>query len=271
MARPQPRRLVSQELVARGLAADENEAHDLVEERIVTRNGGPVTSLTTRVAATDVLALARLPRFVSRAGEKLDHALEELGIDVAGRRALDVGSSTGGFVDCLLQRGAREVVAVDIGPSTLHPRMADDARVDVRARTDGRTLDPAAVGTFAVASIDASLTSLTQLLTAVARCLDPRADVVTLVKPQYEADVDEVRRTRGIIRDPAVWHAVLHDVAAAAAASGLAVHGLVVSPIRGRKGGNVEFLLHARAGDECADGPDVTALVDAAVAAAAAT
>lgn len=269
MARPQPRRPVTQELVARGLAADEDEAHDLVAEGIVTRNGGPVASASTRVAATDVLALARLPRFVSRAGEKLDHALEELGIDVAGRRALDVGSSTGGFVDCLLQRGAAEVVAVDIGPSTLHPRIADDPRVDARARTDGRALAPATVGTFGVASVDASLTSLTQLLTAVAGCLDPGADVVTLVKPQYEADIDEVRRTRGVIRDPGTWRSVLRDVAAAATGSGLDVRGLVVSPIRGRKGGNVEFLLHARAGgtDGPDDPPDVGRLIDGAVAA----
>ncbi len=273
MARPQPRRPVCPELVARGLAGDEDEAHDLVEEGIVTRNGGPVTSTTTRVAATDVLALARLPRFVSRAGEKLDHALEQFGLDVAGRRALDVGSSTGGFVDCLLQRGAAQVVAVDIGPSTLHPRMADDPRVDMRARTDGRTLTPATVGPFGLASIDASLTSLVPLLAAVARCLDPGADVVTLVKPQYEADIDEVRRTRGTIRDPAIWRSVLRDVAAAAAASGLTVRGLAVSPIKGRKGGNVEFLLHARLETESpvgwGDQVDIEALIDAAVVAAA--
>src|SRR5690606_6271531 len=125
-------------------------------------------------------------------------------------------------------------------------RLADDPCVDVRARTDGRTLAPDTVGTFGVVTVDASLTSLVPLLTAVARCIDPGADVVTLVKPQYEADIDEVRRTRGTIRDPATWRAVLHDVATAATGSGLVVRGLVASPIKGRKGGNVEFLLHAR-------------------------
>lgn len=251
--------------MARGLAADEDEARRLVEDGVVVRNGGPVTSPSTRVATGDVLALVPLPRFVSRAGEKLDHALEVLRIDVGGRRALDVGASTGGFVDCLLQRGAAEVVAVDIGPSALHPRLVADPRVDARARTDARTLTPAVAGTFGFASTDASMVSLARLLGAVTRCLDPGADVVTLVKPQYEADLDEVRRARGIIRDPDTWRAVLHDVAAAATSTGLAVRGLVASPIKGRKG-NVEFLLHTRLGAPDGGPVDVAALVEAAVA-----
>lgn len=266
MARPKSRRPVVDALVARGLAGDAEEARRLLDEGVVVRNGGPVTPATL-VAPADVLALSRPPRFASRGGDKLDHALERLGVDVAGRRALDVGSSTGGFVDCLLQRGAVHVTAVDVGPSCLLPRLADDPRVEVRDRTDARRLDPGDVGTFGVATADASMVSLTQLLAAVRRCLDDGADLVTLVKPQYEADLDTVRRAGGIVRDPGLWRAALLDVATAASACGLAVRGLVASPIRGRKG-NVEFLLHAvaGAGGEGDGEPDLDALVASALA-----
>lgn len=192
-----------------------------------------------------VAVLGPPPRFVSRGGEKLDAALTHFGIDVSGRRALDAGASTGGFTDCLLQRGASSVIAVDVGYGQIHERLRSDERVTVMERTNVRSLQlPEPVG---VVVGDLSFISLATVAPAL---LGPNAavgaDVVLLVKPQFEAGRAEVSKGRGIIREPAIWRRVLEETTSALAAQGAARMGIMASPLKGADG-NVEFLVHMRA------------------------
>jgi 23S rRNA (cytidine1920-2'-O)/16S rRNA (cytidine1409-2'-O)-methyltransferase len=188
------------------------------------------------------------PRFVSRGGEKLDHALAELGVDVSGCRCLDAGASTGGFTDCLLQRGAREVVALDVGYGQLHERIRADERVDVRERVNVRTIAADDIGgPVDVVVADLSFISLRTVAANLLGCAKPGADLVLLVKPQFEAGRAEAAKGKGVIRDAAVRARVLDEVASAFAARGAAIMGSVESPITGADG-NVELLLHLRAG-----------------------
>ncbi|MDQ3944667.1 MAG: TlyA family RNA methyltransferase [Actinomycetota bacterium] len=194
------------------------------------------------------------PRFVSRGGEKLDAALERFGIDVAGRRALDAGASTGGFTDCLLQRGAARVVAVDVGHGQLAWSLRTDPRVLVLDGVNVRGLTPDDIGGHVdLAVADLSFISLRTVAPALAGVLavDPGAwgvpvdsEAVFLVKPQFEAGRGEVGRG-GIVSDPAVHRRVLHQVSTALAAEGLTMVGVMASPLRGASG-NVEFLGHFR-------------------------
>jgi 23S rRNA (cytidine1920-2'-O)/16S rRNA (cytidine1409-2'-O)-methyltransferase len=205
------------------------------------------------------------PRFVGRGGEKLDAALDRFGLDVRDRRGLDAGASTGGFTDCLLQRGAREVVAVDVGYGQLHERLRADPRVQNLERTNIRVLEPAAVGgPVDLLVADLSFISLRTVLPALVGLVRDGADLVLLVKPQFEAGREEAAKGRGVIRDPAVWRRVLEEVRATALSQGAAMMEVMPSPITGAEG-NVEFLLHCRAG---AVGGDVD--LDAVVAEAAA-
>lgn len=193
-----------------------------------------------------ILVLGPPPRFVGRGGEKLDAALERFGIVVAGRRAYDLGASTGGFTDCLLQRGATTVVAIDVGYGQLHERLRADPRVDVRERLNVRHVRPGDVGDPAeVVVADLSFISLRTVLPAVVPLVGSGADMVLLVKPQFEAGRQEAGRGKGIISDPVVWRRVLEEVAAALVGLGAAIMGIMASPLRGADG-NVEFLLHAR-------------------------
>jgi 23S rRNA (cytidine1920-2'-O)/16S rRNA (cytidine1409-2'-O)-methyltransferase len=198
------------------------------------------------------------PRYVSRGGEKLDAALERFAVPVAGRRALDAGASTGGFTDCLLQRGVAQVVAVDVGYGQLHPRIRSDPRVVVLERTNVRslTLDHAGGHRFPLLVADLSFISLAAVAPAlVGELAAPDADLVVLIKPQFEAGAEEAARGRGIIRDPAVWRRVLDEVGTALSRSGAAMMGIMVSPLTGASG-NVEFLGHFRvpaAGPRSAD------------------
>jgi len=188
-------------------------------------------------------------RFVSRGGQKLEAALDRFGVVVTGRRCLDAGASTGGFTDCLLRRGASVVVAVDVGHGQLDATLRHDPRVEVLERTNVRTLRPAAVGgvPFDVLVADLSFISLVTvapvLLGPLAR---PGAEVVVLVKPQFEAGRPEVSRGKGVIHDPVVRRAALHKVASAFASQGATIMGAMASPLLG-PAGNAEFLLHARA------------------------
>jgi 23S rRNA (cytidine1920-2'-O)/16S rRNA (cytidine1409-2'-O)-methyltransferase len=198
-------------------------------------------------AGEPVLVRGEPPRFVGRGGEKLDAALETFAVEVEGRRVLDAGSSTGGFTDCLLQRGAATVVAVDVGRGQLHPRLRDDPRVVVRERTDIRSLDLADVGgPVEVVVADLSFISLRSVLDSLFAALVPGGELVLLVKPQFEVGRVEASRGKGVIRDPEVRAAALADVRDALSGGGAVIMGEMESPLKG-SAGNVEFLLHARA------------------------
>ena len=247
----------------RGLVETRQQAQDAIAAgRVLV--AGAVADKPARMVAPDqpVVLQGPPPRFVSRGGEKLDAALEHFGVEVAGRRALDAGASTGGFTDCLLQRGARQVVAVDVGYGQLHERLRHDPRVIVLERTNVRSLvldEPAEVVVG-----DLSFISLATVAPALLGAnAVPGADVVLLVKPQFEAGRSEVSKGRGVVRDPVVWRRVLGETASALAAQGAAMMGAMVSPLTGADG-NVEFLVHLRAHEGGASfAPEV---LDAAVA-----
>ncbi len=193
------------------------------------------------------------PRFVSRGGDKLDAALERFGLDVAGRRALDAGASTGGFTDCLLQRGAAQVVAVDVGYGQLDATLREDPRVLVMERTNIRSLTASSVTDYGgvgwvpvdILTADLSFISL-RVVAPVLRppLVAPDGQLVVLVKPQYEAGRAEASRGKGVITDPAVWTRTLGEVAAALGDVGTAIMGVMASPVLG-PAGNREFLLAA--------------------------
>lgn len=187
-------------------------------------------------------------RFVGRGGHKLDHALTVFGIDVSGMRVLDAGASTGGFTDCLLQRGARQVVAVDVGHGQLHERLVAHPAVVSLERTNVRTIDVETIGGPVDAVVaDLSFISLRLVVGPLARVCEPGGPMVLLVKPQFEAGRAEVSRGRGLITDPAVWARVRDEVAEALRATGCEVIAWTESPLLGAEG-NREFLVHARAG-----------------------
>lgn len=206
----------------------------------------PVDKAGARIAdEADIRIKGGLQRFVSRGGDKLAGALEDLGIDPAGCACLDVGASTGGFTDCLLQAGAESVVAVDVGYGQLHPRLRDDARVTVIEKTNARFLEANAVpGPLDWVVIDASFISLRLLLPAVARAA-PGADVLALVKPQFELGRDKVGKG-GVVRDDAGRRQAVREVGESAVELGYAVAGEADSRVSGPKG-NREIFLWLRA------------------------
>jgi 23S rRNA (cytidine1920-2'-O)/16S rRNA (cytidine1409-2'-O)-methyltransferase len=237
-------------LVERGLAKSRVRARAMVLAGDVRVASAPATKAGMLVA-DDVALEVRQPDhpFVGRGGIKLVHALDTFAIDVGGRLALDVGASTGGFVDVLLRRGARRVVALDVGHGQLDWSLRRDPRVIVLERVNARTLTPDALPPdarcFDVVTIDVSFISLELILPVIPALLSPRADVIALVKPQFEAGRGEVGK-RGIVRDPAVHERVVAAVEAAADAVGLTRAGSTPSPIEGAEG-NREFFLHLRA------------------------
>ncbi|MGZ4804283.1 MAG: TlyA family RNA methyltransferase [Acidimicrobiia bacterium] len=256
------RRRLDVELVRRGLVSSRTRAAEAVEEGRVTVGGAPTRSAARQVDEHEPIVLTGdPPRFVSRGGEKLDAALERFAVDVVGTRALDAGASTGGFTDCLLQRGAATVVAVDVGRAQLDWSLRQDARVTLLERTNLRSLELPAIGgePCSVAVADLSCISLTLVGPALARLTTPTAELVLLVKPQFEAGREQVGRG-GIVRDPTVHRAVLEAVVHGLADAGIGVVAAMSSPLRGAAG-NVEFLVHARKAD-----PTITAdALDAAV------
>lgn len=190
----------------------------------------------------DVRLLGPPPRFVSRAGQKLDAALDHFGVDPRGLTVLDAGSSTGGFTDCLLQRGAAEVIAVDVGTHQLHERIRSDPRVDVREQTDIRSIDNQAIGGPVDLVVgDLSFISLKLVLPALIGVSRVEGPMLLLIKPQFEAGREEAARGRGIITDPAIHDRVIDEVRSAALSHGAAMLDVMVSPITGNAG-NVEFV-----------------------------
>jgi 23S rRNA (cytidine1920-2'-O)/16S rRNA (cytidine1409-2'-O)-methyltransferase len=240
------RRRLDSEIVRRKLAGSEQEAAALIATGRVTVGGAPATNAGRFVGANEaVVVLDAPPRFVTRAGAKLAAGLERFDLAVDGARALDTGASGGGFTDCLLQHGARQVVAVDVGYGLLHERLRADPRVEVRDRTNVRDLAPGDLGPpFDLVVADLSFISLRLVLPQLVGQGRGGANVVLLVKPQFEATKAEASRGRGVISDPAVWRRVLAEVADDLATQGADVLAGAVSPIRGAEG-NVEFLLHA--------------------------
>jgi 23S rRNA (cytidine1920-2'-O)/16S rRNA (cytidine1409-2'-O)-methyltransferase len=234
------------ELVRHGLAASRAEAAQLIDARRVTVNGAIADKSARQVAPGDQLLIVGPPaRFVGRGALKLDHALDVFGIDVAGLRVLDAGASTGGFTDCVLQRGASSVVAVDVGHGQLHERLRADHRVTNLERTNVRTLRDADIGGFVDLVVgDLSFISLKLVIGPLAAVCHPGSPMVLLVKPQFEAGRTEVSRGRGVISDEAVWARVRSEIDEALVGAGCTVMGWTESPITGADG-NHEFLVHA--------------------------
>ena len=233
-------------LVERGLVATRERARALILAGQVTVNGQVVSKAGAPVAADAevVLAVPDHP-YVGRGGVKLAHALDAFGIAVAGRRALDVGASTGGFTDVLLQRGAADVIALDVGHGQLDWKLRKDARVLVREGVNARALSAADVPhAVDIVTIDVAFISLRHIFPALLAFLAPGADIVALVKPQFEAGRDDVGRG-GVVTDPAVHEAVVARVTREAAAVGLRRVNMTPSPITGASG-NREFFLHLR-------------------------
>ena len=236
-------------LVARGLAASRERARAMILAGQVRVGGTVISKAGAPVDETAEITLVEPDHpYVGRGGVKLAHALDVFGLDVRDRLALDVGASTGGFTDVLLRRGARRVVALDVGHGQLDWRLRSDPRVTVLERVNARLLTPAQLPddarVFGIATMDLSFISVRQVLPAIVPLLAGGADLVVLVKPQFEAGREEVGKG-GLVRDPAVHARVVADVSAAADALGLTRIAMTESPITGTEG-NREFFLHLR-------------------------
>jgi 23S rRNA (cytidine1920-2'-O)/16S rRNA (cytidine1409-2'-O)-methyltransferase len=227
-------------LVERGLVESRALGKRLIMAGEVLVNGQPLTKPGMQVRNDATVELRARPRFVSRGGEKLAAALETFGVAVTGWVCADVGASTGGFTDCLLQNGAAKVYAIDVGYGQLAWSLRQDSRVVVVERTNARYLDALSERVDLV-TIDASFISLRLLLPVVRGWLRDGGQVIALVKPQFEAGRRDVGKG-GVVRDRAVHRRVLEDVLSAASMGGYAPLGLIPSPLRGPSG-NVEFLL----------------------------
>ncbi len=241
-------------LVERGLVATREQARRLIMAGQVTVQGQRVDKPGQLIAQAASVEVREGLRYVSRGGFKLEAALDAFALPVTGLAVVDVGASTGGFTDCLLQRGAARVYAVDVGYGQLAWKLRTDPRVVVLDRTNVRyltQLPDAALADLAV--IDASFINLELVLPATLHLLAVGAPVVALVKPQFEAGRDDVGKG-GVVRDAKVHRRVLVEIAALAQRLGLGVAGLIVSPLVG-PAGNVEFLVHLRPKPGGADGP----------------
>ena len=238
---------LDQALVDRGLCPSREKAKRAVMAGQALINGQPARKPSDSVAATDELALATPEKFVSRGGHKLDHALQHFHVAVAGLIALDLGASTGGFTDCLLQAGAARVYAVDVGHGQLAWKLRQDPRVVVLEKTNARHLTPdrmpAPFAPAALAVIDCSFISLRKILPPAVALLRPNGKIVALIKPQFEAGKAEVDKGAGVITDKAVHARVIQELAAfVQQAGGLTWCGVTESPLLG-PAGNKEFLV----------------------------
>jgi len=216
--------------------------HSIIMQGKVLHNGQPITKPGTMVAADIPLVVQdEQPKYVCRAGAKLEAALEYFKVEVAGLTILDAGLSTGGFTDCMLQRGAKKVYGIDVGHGQVHEKIAADPRVVVMERTNLRYVS-GLPDKIELATLDVSFISLLTVMPAVVSCLAPKARVICLIKPQFEAGRHQVRRG-GLIEDPAVHREVIEKVVKGCALLGLVLSGEVIpSPLPGATSGNVEFL-----------------------------
>ncbi|MFM8969953.1 MAG: TlyA family RNA methyltransferase [Actinomycetota bacterium] len=253
MARP---RRIDQALVASGLARSESEATELIADDRVTVNGAPVLNAARQVTERDQLAVVPLARYVSRGGLKLEAALahfaqEHRPLAVAGARVLDAGASTGGFVDGLVELGAASVVACAVGEGLLHPRIANDPRVDVRdgvnARDIGSMLNDGSLrGEFDLVVADLSFISLRMVLAGLVAALREGGELLVLVKPQFEATKEEVDRGGGVITDETIRRRCINEIAVAVADHGATVTGEAPSAVPGPAGNREHWLRAVR-------------------------
>ena len=229
-------------LAARGLCSSRSRAQTSIAEGHVTVNGQICMKPAQKVADSDVLQVTQALPYVGRGGYKLAFALAEFEISVAGLRCLDIGASTGGFTDCMLQNGAAAVLAVDVGHGQIAPELREDPRVTVMEGTDIRALSPDTPGLPAdFVSCDVSFISLTQIFPVLPALMREGGFAVVLVKPQFEAGPSALNK-HGVVRDPKVHQRVLRDIRNAAACSGLIPRSACESPVKGGSG-NTEFLL----------------------------
>jgi 23S rRNA (cytidine1920-2'-O)/16S rRNA (cytidine1409-2'-O)-methyltransferase len=258
-------------LVERGLAESRAKAQALIMAGQVRVAGQTALKPATTVDASAALTVDSGPRFVSRGGEKLDAALEAFALDVNGLTCADVGASTGGFTDCLLQRGAAKVYAIDVGKGILHWKLRNDPRVVVMEETNARFVESLPEPVKLV-TVDASFISLKILLPVIRKWFvffplssfpneegkkkEERCDVLALIKPQFEAGKKDVSRGDGVIRDPEIHRQVLLDVLGFAQGMGFNIRGLIKSPLLGPKG-NAEFLVWLDQAEVEAGGEDV--------------
>jgi 23S rRNA (cytidine1920-2'-O)/16S rRNA (cytidine1409-2'-O)-methyltransferase len=266
VVRPVRRRLDA-ELVRRNIFESREQAQAAIEQHRVLVGGSVAEKPSRQVGPAEPITLTGdAPRFVSRGGEKLDGALERFRIPVDGLVVLDAGASTGGFTDCLLQRGAAAVVAVDVGYGQLHERIRSDSRVEVHERINLRTVDVEKTFSsrrFKLVVGDLSFISLRSLASNLCDLCVDGADLVLLVKPQFEAGREEVSRGRGVIRDPETWRRTLTDVESAFRALNATMMDVMPSPITGADG-NVEFLMWLRNAANVL-GVDVPSAIEGAV------
>jgi 23S rRNA (cytidine1920-2'-O)/16S rRNA (cytidine1409-2'-O)-methyltransferase len=235
-------------LVKRGLAQTRSEASRMIDAGNVTVAGVFALKSSRLVSPDEAIEVLVAKRFVSRGGEKLEHALEHFNVSVDGRSVLDAGVSTGGFTDCVLQRGAARVFAVDVGRNQLHERMKSHPRVTWQDGVNVRDLSPTDLAfPCSLVVADLSFISLTKVLRALVDVVSPEADhetaqLLLLVKPQFEAGRMEVARGRGVITDPLLHQAACDGVAQHLESLGAVVRGVTESPIKGAEG-NTEFLM----------------------------
>lgn len=230
-------------LVELSLADSRSQAQRLIMAGQVRVDGQVASKPGASVSAQALVKVERGPRFVSRGGEKLEAAIDAFHLPVEGRVCADVGASTGGFTDCLLQHGAVKVYAIDVGTGILEWKLRQDRRVSVMEGTNARFLDHLPE-TVDLVVIDASFISLKMLLPVVKNWFGPLGGtVVALIKPQFEAGRQAVARGKGVVRDPQLHRQVLGEVLSFAQQAGFQVNGLIRSPLLGPKG-NAEFLVY---------------------------
>jgi 23S rRNA (cytidine1920-2'-O)/16S rRNA (cytidine1409-2'-O)-methyltransferase len=245
------------------LLESRSEAQRAIEQGKVMVRGMPATRAATLVSPDDPIVLAKdASLFVSRGGDKLDGALAHLDVVIEGRRWLDVGASTGGFTDRLLQGGAAAVCAIDVGYGQLDWKLRNDDRVTVMERVNARTLTPEDLPWRADGVVaDVSFISLTLVLPAVAAAVEPDADYVLMVKPQFEVGKDAVG-PGGVVRDPALWETAIDRVVEGAGRLGLGLLDATASPLPG-PAGNREFFIHLRRGASAPGGAVAAAVAEA--------
>ncbi len=230
-------------LVEQGIVDSREKAKRLIEEGKVFSNGRLIVKPSTLLEEGSAIEVEERPPYVSRGGLKLEKAIHFFGIDVRGKKAIDVGVGTGGFTDCLLKHGADRVIAVDVGYGQVAWRIRTDPRVFLLERTNIRDLRPSDVPFRAdIATVDLSFISVRKAIDALKDLVKSGGELVVLVKPQFEAGRDRVGK-KGIVRDPATHASVLAHMVEFMEGSGISVRGLTHSPIKGAEG-NIEFLLY---------------------------